>query len=122
MTAYENLQIGEGYARYSPQAHVTWEACSEMVTNVAAFCRDQGVKRLLIDARGLVGFRPPDTIDRYFISRQLALESAGHIKIAVLTTPDLVDAERYGIKVAQMRGLAGELFTSEPEALEWLVR
>ena len=121
MSEFASLQIFERYAHYRPQQHVSWSEGTELLDKAVAFCREQGVHALLIDTRGLSGFKSPDTVDRYFFARQLAWGSAGEIKIALIAAPELIDPERFGVAVARIRGLAVEVFTSEAEALGWLL-
>jgi hypothetical protein len=51
-----------------------------------------------------------------------AAAAQGLVKVAVVTKPEMIDAQKFGVTVAANHGLALDVFTSEEEALAWLQR
>jgi hypothetical protein len=43
------------------------------------------------------------------------------LRLAVVARAELIDPERFGITVARNRGLSANVFTSEAEAIDWLL-
>jgi hypothetical protein len=79
------------------------------------------LKRLLIDATAPIGVESPSVVDCYEIVTQWVLIAKG-IKIAFATRPEMLEPTDFGITVVANRGLQINAFTSEAEALAWLVR
>jgi hypothetical protein len=81
-------------------------------------CRDRKTGRLFVDAtRYDVN---PTIVERYEIACHAVKISAG-LKVALLITPTFLDPNKFGIMVAQNRGLVVEAFTERQKAIEWLV-
>jgi hypothetical protein len=121
MTAPDHFHVADGYAHYSPQGDFSLEQSVDLMIESVMYARTSLVRKLLIDTRGLHGFRHPTVFDRFFLSVQLAQEAAGWVKIAIVARPELVDPHKFGITVARNRGLQADVFTAEPEALQWLL-
>jgi hypothetical protein len=79
------------------------------------------VKRLLVDTTNLRGFPYPSTAERYFMGDQWASKSRG-LRLSVVARAELIDPEHFGVMVARNRGLLANVFSSEPEAIEWLLQ
>jgi hypothetical protein len=77
MTLPADFHVAEGFARYTPQAHVTWEELCNLVCGSITYARTHGVTRLFIDTRGLTGVGPPTTFQRFFLAERVAGEAAG---------------------------------------------
>jgi hypothetical protein len=41
--------------------------------------------------------------------------------VALVARPEHIHPEKFGVKVASDRGMRGNVFTSEHDALEWLL-
>ena len=42
------------------------------------------------------------------------------MRVAVVTYPEMIDPEKFGVTVASNIGFVSDVFTSEAEALTWL--
>jgi hypothetical protein len=93
----------------------------ELVTHAIGFCRDKKIPRLLVNVTGLTEFSTPNLVDRYLMVEEWAREAQGIVIVAMVAAPELIDPEKFGVKVAADHGMTGEVFTSEREALEWLL-
>ena len=82
--------------------------------------RERGVTRLLVVTTAWSGLRQPSTTERYYYVSQWAEKAAGFVRMAVVASPELIDAERFGVTVARNRGFVANVFTTEDEALDWL--
>ena len=111
----------DGYGCYRPDGHVSLEQAIRLVRSAISYSRVNGIRRLLVDTTRLVGFGAPTVLERYQLVEKFALDAAGLVKIALLLTPEVIDPELFGVTVAQNRGLDGNAFTSESEALAWLL-
>jgi hypothetical protein len=121
MTLPADFRVAEGYARYSPQANVTWLELCDLVCGSITYAGTHGITRLLIDTRGLSGFDPPTTFQRFFLGERVAREAAGVVRIACVAPPEMFDPDNLLTVVAQNRGVVGEMFTDATEALAWLL-
>ena len=115
------MEILEGYCRYRPRGEVSLVEAVGLVTRAIAFCRDQKIPKLLVDITELGQFSTPTLVDRYLMAEEWAQESRGAVTMALVARPEHIHPERFGVKVASDRGLRGNVFTSERDALEWLL-
>lgn len=112
----------EGYAHYRPPGAVSLEEVVKLMGEGIVYAREQGVQRLLIDTTQTTGIAPPQTIERYQLARHFAEAAQSRVRVAVLTRPELIDPSRFGVTVAQNRGLMADVFANEAEALAWLLK
>ena len=115
------LELLEGYARHRPTGEVRFRPAVEGAGRIVAWCREHGIEKLLLDSSGLTGFANPGPEERFLFGEALARAAQGQVKIAIVTRPEIMDAEKFGITVARNRGLFAEGFTSEAEAVAWLL-
>lgn len=121
MHAPPNLEVTSTHCRYCPRGEVTLVQAVQLVTNAIAFCRDQGNALLLVNVTGLTGFADPLLEDRYWMVQDWADASKGAVIVAIVARPEHIDPAKFGVKAAADAGLAGDIFDSEPAALEWLL-
>jgi hypothetical protein len=60
------------------------------------------------------------TMERYELASHAVRASAG-LRVALLVAPAFLDPEKFGIVVAQNRGLAVDAFTDRQKAIDWLL-
>jgi hypothetical protein len=118
----DELRVEKGYVRYAPRGSVALSTGTTMVSCAIAFCREHRHRRLLVNAVNLTGFDPPSLGDRYRIALEWAKAGAGQVVLAVVARPEFIHTEKFGVFVALRSGLRGDIFTTEPEAREWLLR
>jgi hypothetical protein len=117
----QHLEILEGYCRFHPRGEASLVEAVALVTSAIAFCRDQKIPNLLVNVMGLTQLSTPTLVDRYLMAEEWAREARGIVVVAMVAVPELIHPERFGVKVAADRGLRADIFTSEREALEWLL-
>jgi hypothetical protein len=105
---------------YRPVGRVSFEQTSTLVRAAIARARSSRLEELLVDTTALIGFPPPETVDRYFAVRDWASEAGGRLRLAIVARAEMIDPWKFGVTVAANRGLAGNIFTTEAEARAWL--
>jgi hypothetical protein len=121
MQIEQHLEVLDGYCRFHPRGAVTLVEAVALVTGAIVFCRDKKIPKLLVDVTGLTEFATPSLVDRYLMVEEWAREAGGTVSLAMVAAPELIHPEKFGVKVAADHGLRGDVFTSEREALEWLL-
>ena len=121
MNAPEDLEVLEGYARFRPTGATSFVEIVGKVVAVITCCREQGIRRLLIDVTQLTGFAPPETIERFDMGKAIAEAGQAAVKVAMVAPPEFLDPQRLGATVARNRGLLAAAFESQEAALAWLL-
>ena len=105
---------------YRPVAIVTFEQATEMVAESMRLARERGLVDLLANTHGLTGFATPSTFARYSLAVKWAESAGGALRVALVTRPEIIDPQKIGVLMAQNRGVNGDVFTNETDALAWL--
>jgi stage II sporulation SpoAA-like protein len=119
MSVRENFEILEDYVVFRPSGKVTLERAIEMVMDAIAFAREHRIRKLLVNTSNLTGYEPPSLTARYFFVHNWA-RAARDVRVALVTRPERIDPQRFGITVAANLGAIIEVFTSEEDALKWI--
>ena len=117
----EHFEIGESHAIHRPEGHVSFEEAGELLSQAVLYCRENGIRRLLIDATNLTGFGMVGIAERFSVGEWLAREAMAAVKVVMVVRPELFDPKRFGITVARNRGLFSNVFSSESDAMTWLL-
>lgn len=106
---------------YRPLGEVTFERAVTMVADAMVYARENGMTELLANVRGLNSTYSSVTIfDRYALAVRWAESAGSGLRVVLVTRPEMMDPDKIGLLMAQNRGVSGEVFTNEAEALEWL--
>ena len=92
-----------------------------MVTMAIAEARRQQMTGLLFVANGLTGFGSPSIGARHAMVREWANAAGGLLKVAMVIPAEFADPDSFGVIAARNFGMVGNRFTTEAEALEWLL-
>jgi hypothetical protein len=102
-----------------------WKQIESVRAVVVDTIRKNKIYKLLFDCRELSG--KMSTIDRFFLALFFVKENmkfvttqAPLLKIAFVVNPSIIDAEKFGEKVAHNRGLHGLVTVNIQEAFKWL--
>jgi len=117
----EHLEIGEGHAIHRPEGNVSFLEALDLLSQAIVYCREHGIRRLLIDATKLTGFGTLGTAERFAMGERLARDARAAVKVALVGREEVLDPSRFGMTVARNRGLFTKAFSSENEALAWLL-
>lgn len=121
MASPVRLEIAGDFARFSPRGSVSLVEAVELITEAIAFCRVQAIRRLLVDSTGLTGFASPTLVDRFLMAQDWAQEAKGTVIVAMIAQAEHIHPRKFGVMVAADAGLVGDVFSSEREAVEWLL-
>jgi hypothetical protein len=91
----------------------------EQMEEVRVFCVDKKPARLVLDLRGLLG--EYTITDRYEVGNFGARLQGLVGRVAVIAQASLIDPQKFGVKVAQNRGLSVDIFHDPHAALRWLL-
>jgi len=83
----------------------------------SAVCRDRKKAKMLVDIFSITA--PLTTMERFDLASHAVRVSAG-LKVALLVNPTFLDPSKFGIVVAQNRGLTVDAFTDRQRAVDWL--
>ena len=120
MTAPDFFEQVGSRGFYRPSAIVTFEQAIEMVAVAMKYSRERGLVDLLANTTALTGYPPPSTFARYSLAVRWAESAGGALRVAVVARPEIIDRQKIGVLMAQNRGVNGDVFTTEAEALAWL--
>lgn len=79
-----------------------------------------GIRRVLVDVRGLSGFAKPDVAARMSMVRRWAETAQGQLKVAVISRPEIIDEERFGVVMARSLAFDSDVFEREEDGRRWL--
>lgn len=112
------IVAGRGYLR--PTTFVSIDHAVELVDAALSFARAQKLGELLADVRGLARFPSPSVIDRFWIVSRWAETAGSRVRLAVVACQEHIDPDKFGVAVAKNRGLEGNVFATDAEAVAWL--
>src|ERR1700683_2115419 len=92
-----------------------------MIGRAIAFCRVEHIPKLLVDITQVTGFEPPSVPERFQFIRQWVEDGGGAVTMAMVARPEFIGPEKFGVMVANNRGLKSEIFATESDALRWLL-
>jgi hypothetical protein len=122
MKAPENFEFMDGYCCYRLSGHGRLAEAASKVIEVITYSQEQGIRNLLIDTTGWTGHESPDTLTRYNVADAFAYSARrSAVKLAMVVRPEMMDPDKFEVTVARNRGLVGNVFDSEKDALAWLL-
>jgi len=121
MRAPEHFEVMEGYCCYRLSGQGPLAEAAGKVIEAIEFSREQGMRNLLIDTTNWTGHDSPDTLERFTWASAFAQAAGSTVKLAMVVRPELMDPEKFEVTVARNRGLMGNVFDSEKDALAWLL-
>ena len=120
MNQPENIEIVGKRAFFRPVATITFERAVELTGEAMRYARSQGCVEMLANLTGLTGFPSPSTIDRYSMAVKWAESAGSALRVAMVVRHEVMDPQKVGVLMAQNRGVNGDIFLTEIEALRWL--
>ena len=114
------MEIVDGVASFRPQGGYSLVEAVALVSSAIAYCRDRSATRVLIDGTGLTGVAIPSLVDRFLMVEEWAHQANGVVVVALVTPPEYIHPEKFGVKLALDFGLVCDVYTSEEAARKWL--
>jgi hypothetical protein len=121
MKVPEHFDTTEAYGSYKLSGDGPLEEAAHKVIEAITFSREQGIGRLLVDTTRWTGHPNPTTFERFDWAEAFARAALSKVKVAMVVRPEFMDPELFEVTVARNRGLLGNVFDSEKEALDWLL-
>ena len=121
MKAPEHFVIMDGYCCFRLSGHGSLPEAANKVIEAITFSRQEGVRRLLIDTTKWTGHDSPTTTERFQFAEAFTAAAGTALKLAMVVRPELMDPKKFEVTVARNRGLLGNVFDSEKQALDWLL-
>jgi len=117
----EHFEVMEGYCRYRLSGHGSLPEAASKVIEIITFAREQGMDNLLIDTTHWTGHESPTTAERFNFAAAFTTAARSTVKLAMVVRPEMMDPKKFEVTVAKNRGLTGNVFVFEEEALAWLL-
>jgi hypothetical protein len=117
----EHLEVIEGICQFRPRGKCSLVEAVELISRAIAYCRDQHVAKLLVNGTGLVGIPVPSLVDRFLMVEEWAQKAKGMVVVALVVHAEYIHPENFGVKVAADFGMMSDVYTSETDALKWLL-
>jgi hypothetical protein len=106
---------------YRPVGDVTFEKAITLVADAMLYAREHGMTELLANVCGLKAAHAGVTIfDRHAMVVRWADCAGTALRVVLVARPEMIDPDKIGVLMAQNRGVSGEVFTNEAEAIAWL--
>ena len=121
MKAPQHFEVLEDYCCYRLSGHGPLEEAANKVIEAITFSREQGMRNLLIDTTNWTGHQSPTTIERFKWAEAFTAAAHSALKLAMVVRPEMMDPDKFEVAVARNRGLNGNVFDSEKDALAWLL-
>jgi hypothetical protein len=122
INATGEIRIDGDCAYYRPAGKVTLDEAVDLVDRAVVFAQAHHVPKLLVNAVNLTGFPSPSLPERYFAARRFAESSKAQVQLAMVIRAEMIDPEKFGVIVARNAGMNADVFPTETEALEWLLK
>jgi hypothetical protein len=120
MDAPESFEHSGSRGFYRPAGIVSYDQALQMFADAIQFARDLKLTDLLVNSQGLGGFASPDVVARYALAVKWAQSAAGSLRVALVVRPEFMDPQKIAMLMANNRGVVGDVFTDEVDALAWL--
>jgi hypothetical protein len=117
----DHFEIAGDYAHFRPVGQVTFQEAIALMRDAITHARECGVKKLLAVSTGLTGYPPPSTLERFQLGKECAVAAQGVVAVALVAPAEMIDPQRFGVTVARNRNMLVDVFTTETDALAWLL-
>jgi hypothetical protein len=117
----EHLEVVEGICQFRPRGESSLVEAVDLINSAIAYCRDRRIGKLLVDGTGLVGIPVPSLVDRFLMVEQWAQEAKSMVVVVLVVHAEYIHPEKFGVRVAADFGLISDVYTSETDALRWLL-
>jgi len=121
MKAPDHFEVMEGYCCYRLSGHGPLAEAAGKVIEAIIYCREQGIRNLLIDTTKWTGHKSPGSIERFNVACAFTEAARSAVKLSMIVRPEMMDPRKFEVTVATNRGLIGNVFDSEKDALAWLL-
>jgi hypothetical protein len=111
-------RVGER-AFYRPVLSADFHEALGLCMAAVRWAREQGCTDMLVNVRGISGMEAITPFMKYEVAVGWA-QAAGALRVALVVPDHLMDPQKFALLMAHNRGVNGDAFTSEADALHWL--
>jgi hypothetical protein len=115
------FEMLDTHAVFRPVGEVSLEQLVLLVASAITYAREQQVRKLLVVTTGLTGFQSPTVSERYHIVHRWGWAAGSTVRVSFVVIEEVIDPLKFGVLVAVNIGFATDIFSSEKEALAWLL-
>jgi len=108
MQAPEHFEFRDRYCCYRLTGHGSLEEAGRKVIEAITFAREHRLPRLLIETTGWTGHDSPGAVERFDLAVAFTSAAGSAVKLAMVVRPELMDPEKFEMRVATNRGLNGQ--------------
>jgi hypothetical protein len=90
------------------------------ITDAILGTKARGADKLLVDITAITGIEPPSVEMRFWLMGEWAKAGRGSVRMALVTRPEFISEDRFGIAFGMNQGFISNLFETRERALEWL--
>ncbi|NOT47697.1 MAG: hypothetical protein HOP17_08095 [Acidobacteria bacterium] len=112
----------DNYAVFAPEGAMELQQGIAFVTETIGYCRENDIRGLIVDVRGVVGLKNPSVAEKFWYTQDWAKASERKVAIALVANRDLIDPTKIGVTMAENVGLRSHVFDNMEDAVEWLKR
>ncbi|HEX7369464.1 MAG TPA: hypothetical protein VF284_04180 [Rhodanobacteraceae bacterium] len=92
-----------------------------LITAAILRSKAEGLDKLLVDISQVTGVTPPTVEMRFWLMDEWARAGRGHVRVAIVTRPEFMSEDRFGIAFGMNQGFISNLFETRKQALAWLL-
>lgn len=90
------------------------------ITDAIGRTKQRGLDKLLVDITTITGVDPPTVDARYWLVEEWAQAGRASVRLALVTRPEFISADRFGVVFGMNRGFISNVFETQVRALDWL--
>jgi hypothetical protein len=121
MAWLEHFVVLDDHAEFRPRGEMSLRQSTELITAAIELARQQGVRRLLVNAIEITGHGPGRLADRYFTIQEWGHAAGGAVRVAFVARPEFINPDKFGVTAGANVGLTLNVFSTEESALAWLL-
>jgi len=119
LTPPEFVELVGQRAFYRPILSTNFHEALGLCMAAVRWAHDNHCTDMLVNVRGISGMEAITAFMKYEVAVGWA-QVAGSMRVALVVPDELMDPRKFALLMAQNRGVNGDAFTSEAEALQWL--
>ncbi|TAN04799.1 MAG: hypothetical protein EPN36_07080 [Rhodanobacteraceae bacterium] len=116
-----SFDVIEGVARFRLTGEQVLESGVRQIADAIVRTKQAGLDKLLVDIRHITGVQPPSVTTRLWLMGEWARAGRGSVRVAMVTRPEFIDPDRFGIAAGLNAGFSSNVFEAEDRALDWLL-
>lgn len=92
----------------------------DLVSDAIEQTKALGLDKLVVDILQITGVAPPSVEMRLWMMGEWAKAGRAAVRVAVVTRPEFMSVDRFGIAFGMNKGFISNLFETTEQAVAWL--